>query len=60
MNKRMTIDELYKVRESILAEMSDRMYPVSYARYKKLAEKLKEIEKELLKHGTPILCYKNR
>lgn len=55
------MNELYKARESILAEMSDRMYPVSYARYKELAEKLKEIEKELLKkHETTILCNKNR
>ena len=48
MNKRMTIDELYVARELVLEEMSDRMYPVSYARYKELAEKLKQIEKELL------------
>ena len=44
----MTIDELYVARELVLAEINDRMYPVSYARYKELAEKLKQIEKELL------------
>ena len=56
----MTIDKLYVARELVLAEMSDRMYPVSYARYKELEEKLKEIEKELLKYGTTVLCYKDR